>query len=153
RCGARGRGRSAGRGLGSNRQRAAPLARLPCSGMPGVPEAGDERAGRWRVARLAPARMMLADRSPTLAPPASRSDHMSGTMSQIVLVEETGPRPPPCHRHPETASWRGYRVRVDGDCGCPEGRLWLPPGIAPEDVADVLNVMLALDVGRARRFG
>ena len=26
-------------------------------------------------------------------------------------------------------------------------------GIAPEDVADVLNVMLALDVGRARRFG
>ena len=78
---------------------------------------------------------------------------MSGTMSQIVLVEETGPRPPPCHRHPGTASWRGYRVRVDGDCGCPEGRLWLPPGIAPEDVADVLSVMLALDVGRARRFG
>jgi len=73
---------------------------------------------------------------------------MSG---MIVLVKDPDQRPPPCHRHRETASCRGYRVRVSGDCGCPEGRLWLPLGIAPEDVADVLNAML--DVGRARRLG
>jgi len=89
-----------------------------------------------------------ASRPPTLAPLPLGGDCMSG---MIVLVKDPDQRPPPCHRHRETASWRGYRVRVSGDCGCPEGQLWLPLGIAPEDVADVLNAML--DVGRARRLG
>jgi len=56
---------------------------------------------------------------------------MSGTMSQIVLVEETGPRPPPCHRHPETASWRGYRVRLTATADARRGGFGCRPASRP----------------------
>lgn len=38
--------------------------------------------------------------------------------------------------------WRCYRIEYGSECGCPEGRVWLPRRIDPDKFEDFLNRLI-----------
>lgn len=41
---------------------------------------------------------------------------------------------------PKLRGWRRYRIEYGFQCSCPEGCIYLPPGVDPDDIEDLLNV-------------
>lgn len=39
-----------------------------------------------------------------------------------------------CGQHGDRRGWRMYRIEYGFECSCPEGVIFLPPGVSPEKV-------------------
>lgn len=41
---------------------------------------------------------------------------------------------------PSLKGWRQYRIEYGFECSCPEGIIWLPPNVDPDEIEKILNV-------------
>lgn len=62
------------------------------------------------------------------------------------LTEEAMLNPPKCGYHPEDWSkWRRYRIEYGFECSCPEGVVYLPEHVDPDEFQRLLNDLLKND--------
>lgn len=64
-------------------------------------------------------------------------------MKQYISLTEQAvmnPKYNECEAHEHwTLGWRCYRIEYGFECSCPEGIIWLPPDIDPDQFENLLN--------------
>jgi hypothetical protein len=62
-------------------------------------------------------------------------------MKHISLTEEAilNPKYFDCAYHPNPG-WRRFRVEYGFECSCPEGVIYLPPDVDPDDIEAFLQI-------------